>query len=85
MAAFLLFDGRSEEDTFQMMQQESVFARLLELVKSPEYDGTSLHRMLLELLCDMSRIQQLSLDDMSMIQSSPTRQQELMTRHRDCG
>jgi len=85
MAAFLLFDGRAEEDTFQMMQQENMFARLLELIKSPEYDGTSLHRMLLELLCDMSRIQQLSLEDMSTIRLCLIRPQELMTRHRDRG
>jgi len=65
MTAVLLFDGRSNEETFQMMQEEGVFMRLLELIKSPDYDGTNLHKMLLELLCEMSRIQQLSLHDIS--------------------
>ena len=48
-----------------MMQNEGVFARVLELVKSMEDDGMGLHRLLLELLCDMSRIQQLSWEDLS--------------------
>ena len=65
MAACLLFDGRAEEDSFQLMQAEGMFPRLLDLIKSRQYDGTSLHKMLLELLCEMSRIQQLTLDDMS--------------------
>ena len=65
MAACLLFDGRAEEDSFQLMQSEGMFSRLLDLIKSRQYDGTSLHKMLLELLCEMSRIQQLTLDDMS--------------------
>lgn len=67
MTAVLLFDGRSNEVTFQMMQEEGVFVRLLELIKSPEFDGTNLHKMLLELTCEMSCIQQLSLHNIGMV------------------
>lgn len=66
VAAFLLFDGRSDEATFQMMQDEGTFPRLMDLIKSGTEDDTGLHRLLLELLCAMSRIQQLSWDNLSM-------------------
>lgn len=60
----LLYDGRSDEAVFDMMQTEGTFPRLLELIKGNKDDSTGLHRLLLELLCDMSRIQRLSLDDL---------------------
>lgn len=66
IAAFLLFDGRSDEETFQMMQSEGTFPRLLQLINGGQYEGTGLHRLFLELLCDMARIQQLSWEDLSM-------------------
>jgi hypothetical protein len=64
VTAVLLYDGRSDEAVFEMMQAEAAFARLLDLVKGNKDDNTGLHRLLLELLCDMSRIQRLSLDDL---------------------
>jgi hypothetical protein len=60
----LLYDGRSDEAVFEMMQIEAAFPRLLDLIKGNKDDNTGLHRLLLELLCDMSRIQRLSLDDL---------------------
>lgn len=70
MAAFVLFDGRSDEGTFQLMRKEGAFPRLIDLVKSGTDDNAGLHRILLELLCDMSRIQQLSWEDLGTVDDS---------------
>jgi hypothetical protein len=64
-AAVLLFDGRANEVAFEMMQEEAVFPRLVELVKAKRDHDIGLHRLLLELLFEMSRIQQLSRDELS--------------------
>lgn len=71
VTAVLLFDGRSDEATFEMMQAESAFPRLLDLIQGNKDDETGLHRLLLELLCEMSRIQRLSWEDLSPSASSP--------------
>lgn len=71
VTAILLFDGRSDEATFEMMQTESAFPRLLDLIQGNKNDETGLHRLLLELLCEMSRIQRLSWEDLSMARSLP--------------
>ena len=63
--AFLLFDGRQNESTFGMMNEKEGFPRLLELIQQEKDDGAGLHRMLLELLYEMSRIQRLRIDDLS--------------------
>jgi hypothetical protein len=63
--AFLLFDGRQNESTFGMMNEEGVFPRLLELIQAKIDDDAGLHRMLLELLYEMSRIQRLRIEDLS--------------------
>ena len=60
IASFLLFDGRQNEATFEMMNHEECFPRLLELVKQGKKNDARLHRMLLELLYEMSRMQRLS-------------------------
>ena len=68
VAAFLLFDGRNNENdvTFEMMQAEGVFPRLVELIRTPTVqEDTRLHQMLLELMYESSRIQRLSWDDLS--------------------
>ncbi|PSK46082.1 hypothetical protein B9Z65_5050 [Elsinoe australis] len=67
MTTFLIFDGKHEEETFVMMQNEGLFPRLVELIKSGKYDDTRVHRLLLELLCEMTRIQLLARDDLQMI------------------
>ena len=48
-----------------MMKEEGVFPRLLELIQSKKDDDAALHRMLLELLYEMSRIQRLRIEDLS--------------------
>ena len=62
--AFLLLDGRQNEPTFEMMNEEGAFLRLLELIVDRKDDGTGLHRILLELLYEMSRIQRLRIQDL---------------------
>jgi hypothetical protein len=65
VAAVLLFDGRSSEDTLEMMQQEDIFPRLVELILE-RADGKDpfLHRLLLIILYEMARIQRLSWSDL---------------------
>ena len=68
VVAFLLFDGRSDDTTLQMMQQEGAFPRLVELIQDGGVNSeVILHRMLLELLYEMSRIQRLTWDDLSEV------------------
>ncbi|SMQ55007.1 unnamed protein product [Zymoseptoria tritici ST99CH_1A5] len=66
-AAVLLFDGRANEAAFEMMQREAAFPRLVELVKAKRDDDIGLHRLLLELLFEMSRIQTLSRDELMTV------------------
>jgi hypothetical protein len=63
----LLFDGRSGDETFEMMQQEDAFPRLIELIQESGNDGdTFLHRLLLILMYEMARIQTLGWNDLGM-------------------
>lgn len=48
-----------------MMSEEGIFPRLVELIQERKDDEMGLHRMLLELLYAMSRIQRLRLEDLS--------------------
>lgn len=48
-----------------MMNEEGVFPRLLELIQEKKNDDAGFHRMLLELLYEMSRIQRLRVEDLS--------------------
>ena len=69
VAAFLLFDGRNDQNdaTFEMMHEEGVFARLIELIQLESvHEEPKLHQMLLELLYESSRIQRLKGEDFSM-------------------
>ena len=51
-----------------MMNEEGVFARLLELIQSLRRDdsdgGAGLHRLLMDLLYEMSRIQRIKIEDL---------------------
>jgi hypothetical protein len=49
-----------------MMQQEGAFTRLIALIADRKDDASGLHRMLLELLFEMARIQKLSREDLGM-------------------
>ena len=48
-----------------MMNEEGAFPRLLELIQERKDDDAGLHRMLLMLLYEMSRIQRLRIEDLS--------------------
>ncbi|ESZ96667.1 hypothetical protein SBOR_2926 [Sclerotinia borealis F-4128] len=67
ITSFLLFDGRNNETTFEMMNNEGCFPRLLELVKKGNREDPTLHRLLLELLYEMSRMQRLSFEDLGQV------------------
>ena len=61
--SFLLADARMTETTFELLNEEGAFPRLLELIQTPKEDvDQNLHRLLMELLYEMSRIQKVSLD-----------------------
>ncbi|KAF2704161.1 hypothetical protein K504DRAFT_462743 [Pleomassaria siparia CBS 279.74] len=70
VAAILLYDGRNggNDVTFEMMQAEGVFQRLVELIQmSNVQEDTRLHQMLLELMYESSRIQRLSWGDLNAV------------------
>ncbi|KAI8961876.1 hypothetical protein F5Y11DRAFT_324796 [Daldinia sp. FL1419] len=64
IASFLLLDGRADEATFKRMIEESCFHRLLELINGRRNDDPGLHRLLLDLMYEMSRIEQLRIEDL---------------------
>ncbi|KAL8784446.1 MAG: hypothetical protein Q9213_003969 [Squamulea squamosa] len=64
IVALLLFDGRDNEATFEMMNEAGIFLRLVELIHERKDDDAGLHKMLLELLYEMSRIQRLRIQDL---------------------
>jgi len=64
---FLLLDGREDEATFELMNHESCFIRLVELIKQGMDEDGRLHRLLLELLYEMSRMQRLSTEDLAHV------------------
>ncbi|WPG97929.1 Hypothetical protein R9X50_00071200 [Acrodontium crateriforme] len=66
-AAILLYDGRATESTFELMQKEGAFPRLVDLIRQKRDDDVGLHRLVLELAFEMSRIQRLSRDDLSTV------------------
>ncbi|KAL8808428.1 MAG: hypothetical protein Q9223_003814, partial [Gallowayella weberi] len=68
IVALLLFDGRDNEATFEMMNEEGTFPRIVELIYEKKDDDDGLHRMLLELLYEMSRIQRLRIQDLILIE-----------------
>jgi hypothetical protein len=67
IASFLLFDGKENEPTFEMMNREGCFPRLIELIKLGKRDDARLHRLLLELLYEMSRGQRVSTEDLGCV------------------
>jgi hypothetical protein len=64
IANFLLVDGRDHEATFEMMNTEGCFGRLLELIKQGKNEDARLQRLFLELLYESSRMQRLSAEDL---------------------
>ncbi|KXJ90699.1 hypothetical protein Micbo1qcDRAFT_189140 [Microdochium bolleyi] len=67
ISTFLLLDGRNDEGTYRKMVAESCFSRLLELLKGRKESDPGLHRLLLELMYEMSRIEQLRYEDLLQV------------------
>ena len=66
--SFLLADARASEETFELLNAEGAFPRLVDLIAEPrELHEEGLHRLLMELLYEMSRIQKISLDNLSHV------------------
>ena len=66
--SFLLADARASEETFELLNAEGAFPRLVDLIAVPrENNEEGLHRLLMELLYEMSRIQKISLDNLSHV------------------
>ncbi|PHH59001.1 hypothetical protein CDD81_3959 [Ophiocordyceps australis] len=71
IVSLLLLDGRGDETTFARMIDEACFPRLLDLINNRQDDGDlRLHRLLLQLLYDMSRVQRLKTEDLSLVQDA---------------
>lgn len=64
-SSFLLADARSSEQTFELLNGEGSFPRLVDLIVSPELDeAEELRRLIMQLLYEMSRIQKISVHDL---------------------
>jgi hypothetical protein len=70
IASFLLHDGRADVDTFGRMIEEACFPRLLELICGCEEQDTRLHRLLLQLMYEMSRVERLRTTDLLQVDDS---------------
>lgn len=64
IANFLLLDGRFDEATFKQMIEEGCFTKMVELINGRREDDRRLHRLLLELMYEMARIERLRVDDL---------------------
>lgn len=68
IASLLFLDGCSDESTFPHMMEESCFPRLLELIIARQGDtDPRLHRLLLQLLYEMSRVERLKIEDLTLV------------------
>ena len=65
VSTILLFDGRQNQETFEVMQAEGSFPRLLELLCSKNTpEDKECRNRLLDLLYEMSRVQKLRWEDL---------------------
>jgi hypothetical protein len=53
-----------------MLQAEGAFTRLVELIRSKRDDDNGLHKLVLELMFEMSRMQKLTREDLSKVLGS---------------
>lgn len=71
IACLLLLDGHHEETLFPRMIDEACFPRLLELLKARKGEvgggDLRLHRFLLHLMYEMSRMERLRPDDLQLV------------------
>lgn len=67
IANFLLLEGRSDETTFKQMIDEGCFPKMVELINGRRDQDRRLHRLLLELMYEMARIERLRVADLLSI------------------
>ncbi|KAG5920715.1 hypothetical protein E4U42_006090 [Claviceps africana] len=68
IASVLFLDGCANESIFPSMVEESCFPRLLELIIACQQDtDPHLHRLLLQLMYEMSRVQRLKVQDLALV------------------
>ncbi|KAF9873609.1 hypothetical protein CkaCkLH20_09068 [Colletotrichum karsti] len=67
IALFLLLDGQADETAFSRMIEEACFPRLLELINGRKDQDPRLHRLLLDLMYEMSRIERLRTADLMQV------------------
>ncbi|KAF4976621.1 hypothetical protein FZEAL_6735 [Fusarium zealandicum] len=70
IACFLLLDGCQDETMFRRMVGEACFPRLLELINGRRDQDPRLHRLLLQLMYEMSRMERLRPDDLTVVDDS---------------
>lgn len=67
IVCLLLLDGHLDESMFPLMIGEACFSRLLELIKSRPDPDPRLHRLLLQLMYEMSRVERLRVEDLVQV------------------
>lgn len=67
IVCFLLLDGHGDESVFSNMVGEACFPRLLELLNGSKEADPRLHRLLLELMYEMSRVERLRAEDLLQV------------------
>jgi hypothetical protein len=69
ITSLLLFDGQADDALFPRMIDEACFPRLLDLIKDDRDNkhDPRLHRLLLQLMYEMSRIERLRVDDLALV------------------
>lgn len=62
---FLLADAQSNDRTYELLNEQGAFPRLVDLLLSPQQHGhEGMHRLLMELFYEMSRIQKIRPGDL---------------------
>ncbi|ERF72976.1 hypothetical protein EPUS_05057 [Endocarpon pusillum Z07020] len=75
VTSFLLFEIRETESTAELLNREGAFTRLLDLISNPKQNAdATLHRMLMELLYEMSRIQRIRPEELVHVDDAFVRQ-----------
>lgn len=65
---FLLADAREHDSTFELLNSEGAFQRMIDLIKAPTTEGEEgLHRLLMELLYETARVQKIINDDLGAL------------------
>ncbi|KAK4946406.1 pre-rRNA processing [Elasticomyces elasticus] len=65
---FLIADAQLHDGTYELLNDEGAFPRLVDLISSPKRHGhEEIHRSLMELLYEMSRIQKIKTNDLAHV------------------